>query len=294
MWNKPWGLKEGFLIGGGLIVAGLLLELCVGSIDWSVYKWPYNMIVLFCLVLLIFLMGWFTRKVYVFRFLTTLPAAVPAMVYAVLLTIVMGVTRQSVNGTWIHGMLTFWPFVLVYVYMTIILGMVIVKRFRHLKGWKQDVPFLLNHLGLFVALTCGTLGNPDIQQLKMITTVNEAEWRALDKEHNIVELPIAIQLNQFIMEEYEDGTPKRFASDIQIITKSGKNVHAVVDVNKPVEVDGWKIYQYGYDTEMGKLSKISIFELVKDPWLISVYIGIGMMLLGTIFILLFGVRRNQV
>ena len=30
MWTKPWTFKEGFLIGGGLIFAGLMLELSVG------------------------------------------------------------------------------------------------------------------------------------------------------------------------------------------------------------------------------------------------------------------------
>ena len=31
MWTKPWTFKEGFLIGGGLIFAGLMLE-CAGRI----------------------------------------------------------------------------------------------------------------------------------------------------------------------------------------------------------------------------------------------------------------------
>ena len=26
MWTKPYGMKEGFLIGGGLIIAGLMLD----------------------------------------------------------------------------------------------------------------------------------------------------------------------------------------------------------------------------------------------------------------------------
>jgi len=63
------------------------------------------------------------------------------------------------------------------------------------------------------------------------------------------------------METYDDGMPKRFASEILIKTKSGENIQATIDVNKPVEVDGWKIYQYGYDTEMGAMSEVSILEL---------------------------------
>ena len=53
MWNKPWTMKEGFLIGGGLIVAGLALELSVGPVVWDAFSWPANGIVLAGFLLLI-------------------------------------------------------------------------------------------------------------------------------------------------------------------------------------------------------------------------------------------------
>ena len=127
----------------------------------------------------------------------------------------------------------------------------------------------------------------------MICGVDEPEWRAVTNEQAIIELPLAIELKQFIMEVYDDGSPKRFASDIQVLTQSGKNIKATVDVNKPVEVDGWKIYQYGYDQQAGARSRISIFELVRDPWLPAVYTGIFMMLAGALLMFVFGVRRAE-
>ena len=105
-------------------------------------------------------------------------------------------------------------------------------------------------------------------------------------------MPIAIELKEFIMETYDDGSPRRFASDIQILTKTGKNIQTTVEVNKPVEVDGWKIYQYGYDTQMGAMSQTSILELVSDPWLPLVYTGIYMMLAGAVCMFLFGGKKN--
>ena len=135
-------------------------------------------------------------------------------------------------------------------------------------------------------MTTATLGNADMQRLKMITVVGQTEWRALDPQGGVVELPLAIELKQFIMETYDDGSPKRFASEIQILTKSGQNLLTTVDVNKPVEVEGWKIYQYGYDTQMGAMSDTSILELVSDPWLPYVYAGIYMMLAGAAFMTL--------
>jgi len=288
-------MKEGFLIGGGFVFAGLMLELSVGPVVWDAFAWPLNGIVLAGFLVLLTAMVCLRNKVYAFKWMTTYQAAIPAMVYAVALTIIMGLTRQQVNGTWIYNMLSFWPFVLIYLYITVILGLIIHLRlrkiFRGQGSLKRDIPFMLNHLGLFLALTMATLGSADIQRVKMICSVGEPEWRALTQGQTIKEMPIAIELKKFIMETYDDGKPKRYASEIQILTQSGKrstsgrfdtskNIETTIDVNKPYEVDGWKIYQYGYDTQMGAQSQISILELVSDPWLPWVYAGFYMMLAG--------------
>ena len=300
-------MKEGFLIGGGLIFAGLMLELSVGPVVWDAFAWPANVIVLAGFLAIIALIFIFKKKVYAFQFIGTYQAAIPAMVYAVVLTIIMGLTRQrlrvgeldsgmQVGGTWLNNMLSFWPFVLVYVYIAVILGAIILRRIHNsqftIHNLKRDVPFLLNHLGLFIALTTATLGNADMQRVKMICGIGEPEWRALEQNGSVKEMPIAIELKKFIMETYDDGSPKRFASEIQILTKTGKNIETTVDVNKPYEVDGWKIYQYGYDTQMGAESQISILELVSDPWLPFIYTGIYMMLAGAVCMFVIGGRKR--
>ena len=286
-------MREGFLIEGGLIIVGLALQLSVGPVIWDAFAWPVNGIVLGGFLTLIAIIYLLRKKVYGCQFVGTYHAAIPTLVYAVVLTIIMGLTRQEQNGRWLTGMLSFWPFVLVYVYMAVILGQIIIRRALHFQ-WKRDVPFMLNHLGLFLAMTAATLGNADLQRLKMITAVGEPEWRALDTRGAVKEMPLAIELKKFIMETYDDGSPKRFASEIQILTKSGGNIETVVDVNKPFEVDGWKIYQYGYDTNMGANSQISILELVSDPWLPIVYTGIYLMLGGAVSMFVLGGRRKRV
>ena len=298
MWTKPYRMKEGFLIGGGLIFAGLMLELSVGPVNWDAFRWPVNGIVLASFLATIAIIFLLRKRVYGFQFIGTYKAAIPALVYAVALTIIMGLTRQTVDGVWLNNMLSFWPFVLIYVYIAVILGQIILRRIINCQlsiiNLKRDIPFLLNHLGLFLAMTTATLGNADMQRLKMITVKGEPEWRALTSQQQIVEMPIAIELKEFIMETYDDGSPRRFASDIQILTKTGKNIQTTVEVNKPVEVDGWKIYQYGYDTQMGAMSQTSILELVSDPWLPLVYTGIYMMLAGAVCMFLFGGKKKIV
>ena len=293
MWTKPYGMREGFAIGAGLIFAGLMLELSAGPIIWDAFRWPINGIMMAGFLSIIAIIYLLRKRVYGFQFIGSYKAAIPALVYAVVLTIMMGLTQQKSltpgpspmdeGSLWINYMLNFWPFVLIYVYIAVILGQVVI---RQVSSFRFQIS-LLSHLGLFVAMTTATLGNADMQRLKMITTKGETEWRALSQDMHIVEMPIAIELKEFVMESYDDGKPKRFASDIQILTKTGKNIQTTVEVNKPVEVDGWKIYQYGYDTQMGAMSQTSILELVRDPWLPLVYTGIYLMLAGAVcFILL--------
>ena len=303
--SNHWTIKEGFLIGGVLVLAGLILQLCVGPVKWEVFAWPVNGIMMAVLVGIIIMMFLLRKNVYAFRFIGKYQAAIPVLVYAVVLTIIMGLIRQETDGTWLNSMLTFWPFVLIYVYMAVILGLVILRRIVNFQfsivNLKRDFPFLLNHLGLFLAMTTATLGNADMQRLKMITGKGEPEWRALTPQQQIVEMPITIELKEFVMETYDDGSHRRFASDIIITPRNPlttqrssltSDIVATVEVNKPVEVDGWKIYQYGYDTQMGAMSQISILELVSDPWLPLVYTGIYMMLAGAVCMFLFGGRKK--
>ena len=283
--NAGYSMKYGFLIGGVLIVIGLILQLIIGPLVWAVFAWPVNIVVLFVMLAVIIAAHLLRHKVHVFRLLSTYDTAIPALVYVAILTIVMGLIRQSDSGSWFDNMLTFWPFVLIYAYMTMILGLLVLRK-------TTSFSFLMFHLGLFMVLTTSTLGNADMKRLKMLVAVNEPEWCGLDREGRVTELPMAIELKRFIMEEYANHSPKRFASEVQIITQSGEKHDTIIEVNKPVSVDGWKIYQFGYDTRMGAKSRISIFELVRDSWQPFAYIGMGMMLCGALCILISGRRKR--
>lgn len=297
MWHKPWRMKEGFAIGAGLIITGLILQFSLGPIDWSLFAWPTNIIVLGIFLLLSGIIYIFRSKVYGFRFLATSTCAVPALVMTAALTIIMGLTAQVAESSppadffGFTKMLSFWPFVLLYFWIVFILAQVSLVQVSHFK-WRR-LPSMVSHLGLLISLLTATLGSADMQRLQMYTVLEQTEWRGINERNMMIELPIAITLKQFIMETYDDGSPKRFASDIIIHTKNGDSQQATVDVNKPVEVKGWKIYQYGYDTAMGAESELSILELVRDPWLPYVYTGIYLMLFGALSMLFFGVRRNK-
>ncbi len=85
--------------------------------------------------------------------------------------------------------------------------------------------------------------------------------------------------------------PRKFTSTVEVYTESGEFVEAEIEVNKPLQVDSWKIYQYGYDNAAGSLSSYSSFELVYDAWLPPIYAGVFFMMLGSLHMIVSGRKR---
>jgi len=443
MWNKPYTLKEGTAIVAGLLVTGGLLQVTLGPLEWGLFAWPANFITLILFVFLLIVAYLLRKRSYFCLFMSTMQAAIPAIAAAAILTLIMGVTKQVAEGkrpmdpVGLTKMLSFWPFILVYVWMTSIVGEVTINQIARF-SWRR-FPTLVSHVGLFLILTCGTLGSADMLRVKMYCETGQPEWRGLDAFNNVHQLPVAIQLEKFTIDEYppklmlidktgrplpqdkpenllvdngmksgqlldckidilkridnavpvmlskmigkmpegmmgnirmdslgqarnkdgyiasdasgsacallvrvtrgvnangssdtnlikgqkqvvtgwitsgsylfpyqalrlKDGRmlampnrePRRFASLVNIYTQSGQNIQTEIEVNKPFTIEGWKIYQLSYNEQMGKWSNLSVFELVTDPWLPVVYIGIFMLLIGAVGMFLTASRKKEV
>lgn len=393
MTNKQWKYREGSAIVAFLLILGEVLQLTIGSIKWELMACPVNIIVLVVLTGII-LIGHFLRKHSRFiRFISTRYTAVPLLLATAVATAIYGVTN-------IQATLSFWPFVLLYLCMDIIVGLVTLK---HLKPNLNDICMTASHAGIFIAITAATLGNADMQRLRMMIDHDHTEYRAVNDEGKVSVLPFGIELHTFTIDEYppklvvidnetgdalphgkpqdmimEDslcygdihgyhietihlhrsavatensdsidykpsaaegstaaalvkvsaggksiipagwvscgsylypdkslrlndkhslvmlnGDAKRYASEITVHS-DGKHEQAVVEVNKPYAVGGWKIYQLSYDQTMGRWSKTSVLELVHDPWLPFVYLGIALLVIGAIVMFLTAGRKEDI
>lgn len=100
----------------------------------------------------------------------------------------------------------------------------------------------------------------------------------LDKTHSLVMIP---------------PEPKEFISELTIIKRSGETKSVSLEVNKPYELKGWKIYQMGYDNELGRWSQTTVLEVIHDPWLWFVYLGIFMMLAGAVYMFWMGTNTRD-
>lgn len=291
MSDKRLRIVEGWAAAAGLVLLGLIIQLVAGPVRWGVFAWPVNMIATAAFIAAGVCIFLFRKKSPVLEFLGSQQAAVPAMTVAVVLTIIMGVTRQVPPGMkapdpfGFRSMITSWPFVLVYIYMELILLQAILKE---ITCWRwRAFPALVFHVGFFTVLLAGTMGGPDMSLLDMEVNRHTPQWNAFDEMGNPHEVPLGIQLLDFDIKE----APRiRYEADIQVLTKSGGETRTILAVNEPLSIDGWKIYLADFDTDKGRQTETVVLELVRDPWLPAVYAGIFLMLAGAA-VLLFIKRR---
>lgn len=408
IWRSPWGYLESVIIVAGIVAAGFILQAAVGGFDLRLMRWPVNIIIGGIIVSAIILMT-FLRWSAFSRWFSGTTMAVTLIGALVTLGIVMGLTPQVFLGTepvggtvsrfGLDNLTSSWAFVTVYLLTLLSLGAVIARRLTRFS--LRDYAFILNHLGLWLLLFAAGLGSADRKNFVMHVREGETEWRVYNENDDMLELPIAIELNDFNMEEYppsltvvdratgavqpegkpeffafdgkitsgslagwevnveeyihdavrnsdstyheihmpgaspaakvsvrRSGTgevregwvsagnmsqlfmvlnlddrhalamtkpaPKRFVSDIIVYTENGRSAHALLEVNKPLRIGGWMLYQYGYDNEAGRLSTYSSIEMVYDPWVIPVYVGIVMLMAGSVCMLWMGNRRKEV
>ena len=89
------------------------------------------------------------------------------------------------------------------------------------------------------------------------------------------------------------GPPKAFRSNVMISGTDSERSVAVLEVNKPVDFHGWKLYQMGYDEKAGRWSTMSLVEAVNDPWLPAVYLGFFMIMAGNLLYFWKGVKKME-
>lgn len=85
--------------------------------------------------------------------------------------------------------------------------------------------------------------------------------------------------------------PKEFRSDLTI-HENGNSVKQSVKVNSPIQRGPYTIYQLSYDDKAGAASAYSTLEIVRDPGIQVVYIGMGLMVLGSMLHLFNGVSKS--
>lgn len=260
--GRAGSLATGFIVMAVLAVAGLALQLTIGPLDWDIFRWPANAIVLTAFITTLIIASIWREDCRAIAWLSSLGAAIPSLLVTGAITVIYGITGN-------RSTLSNWSFILTYIFLSTSLGLTCIRR---LNFKLRNIPFMLNHMGLFIVLVCATLGSADRDELKMAVTETHPQWRAVDDNGFGYTPGFALQLNDF--------SEEKFISDITVLRPGEEPTSISVSVNHPSNLDGWKIYQSGYDNYGD--GAVSILSLVRDPWLPVVYTGIFMLMAGAV------------
>ena len=86
---------------------------------------------------------------------------------------------------------------------------------------------------------------------------------------------------------------KGFSSDISVTTPEGLAADDIIEVNRPMKIGHWRIYQKGYDVWKGRWSDSSTLQVIRDPWQWLLDLGIYMLLAGAVLNVLMAAGKKK-
>jgi hypothetical protein len=399
-WEQPWRYRESFLVVLELMFLGLIFEVLTGGRGAPLLKWPVNGVVGAGILLLLFIIYYRYKSRPMVKWLSSVPAAISAISFFALVTLLLGFIRQDdadanryMSLLGLTHMKNSWLMMVSGMYFLTTLGLVALRRATPLR--RKNLGFLLNHVGLWITIAAGYLGSGDLMRLDLTVwegqpSTNQAMDKRTQQVHN---LPFAVRLIDFNIEDYnpkltimdgrtgklsleegkampfvEEGLktalmdwdvevleylpgafragdiyveadsmgnapaayvkavnrasgeeskgwlssgsfrviqqhmpldnhnflimtvpePEKYSSDILIVNEKKEARPLTLEVNKPFKYRGWKLYQLSYDQRMGKWSRVSVIEAVRDPWLPLVYLGVFLLLAGALYLFWIG------
>jgi len=132
-----------------------------------------------------------------------------------------------------------------------------------------------------------SMGNAPAAYVKARNSITgqETEGWLSSGSFRVKSQPLPLDNHNFLV--LTNPEPEKFSSDI-VIEDGEEEFPLTLEVNKPYKHRGWKLYQLSYDERMGKWSKVSVIEAVRDPWLPIVYFGIFLLLAGAMYLFWIG------
>lgn len=211
------------------------------------------------------------------RFMLSSKATIVSIALFSLACILIGLTG---NREFIRSV----PFIIIYAFLMTVLLYVVLRGWK--VGGKVRWRFLLNHVGLLIALSSAFFGAPDSETIRVQTYRNVPVREAYRMDGSRTWLSYELELKDFKVETYDDGTPSSYEAGVMI---DGKPV--TLRVNHPYSIGlAEDVYLSSYDQAEGEYC---ILQIVREPWKYPALIGIIMMLAGALLLFIQGPRKMK-
>jgi hypothetical protein len=207
LWQFPWGYRESFLIAFFLLLTGFLIELLLGG-GVSLPGWPINIAIIIIFIIYFVLIHLLVKHPIV-KWLSSTQAAIAAVTTFTVMVLLLGFIPQGINmmqeprlidSLGLTHVISSWPYLMSALYLLVVLGFTIVRRFRTFTV--KNIAFLLNHFGLWIVVVAASLGSSDMWNLSMQLEAEHPVVTAYDSRGNGYNMSFGMILLDFEIEEY--------------------------------------------------------------------------------------------
>lgn len=246
LFQFPWNFRESFIISFIILIVGFAAEFFFGGHKISLPVYPYNFIILLCLISAIVFLQLFIKHP-VIRWLSSSPAAVAVIVVFTMLILSMGFVKQTdmpghsgiIAKLGLSHVIHSFPYLFLTLFLLIILGFTIVRRL-FVKSIK-NIGFILSHAGLFIVLASASFGASDITTVYMNVKEGQTEWRVYDENGRMYEMPLAINLLNFIKEDFPPNLYLADPNSGMILKDNDNKKLPEVSEGMKCKMDKWNI-----------------------------------------------------
>lgn len=236
-----WCFKRAFLRCALLFAVGAALQVALGDFDNKFLRYPWGLIFAINYLYLLLLVYVQSAKWKWLQQLYDGYAMISSLASMMVLTIIFGFTRQdAATAGWVGAlgfsrMTSSWVFNLFLLYFNTALGVTVMRDLRHWR--KARLAALLSHVVVFVALTAAMFGSADKERVTVDLHLDRMTYMGENQEGEEVELPFALTLKEFQMDEYP---AKLYLLDTQTETSSEEFL-LVENEGATAEVGGWRL-----------------------------------------------------
>ena len=267
------------------LAVAFALQFLTGNIPFSFLAFPLNLILALIWASIMVSVWKMRRKSLFVEFMLSKGATVSSIVLFLGFSLAIGISGQ-------RELVSTWIFAAVLLYFQTVLLFVI------LRGWRAQTAtgarigavrwrFLLNHVGILLAVSSAFWGAPDTEVLRIRAIRDLPVREAFSMDGTVGWLPFEVTLKEFKIETYSNGVPSMYEARVNVAG------HALVlNVNKQYNVSfGKDLYLVGFDNMHGDDS--CILQVVYEPWRYAALAGVVMMLAGAFLLFAGGPRRRN-
>ena len=266
-------MKRSVLIVLTIFITGLLIQAFAGYFPAESFAFPINAAVLFAALAGLWVLWREKPGGAVCRWLASGNASIALIAAFLICCLILGMKMQHADAVSFPGfgnVRRTWWFILISIALMANLFVVILSR------RKKGIRFILNHIGVLVALIGCFFGAPDHTVSRAIVS-GEAVHEAVGENGEIVPLPAAMKLDGFNVELDQRGNVRNYMALIDV---EGKKVE--LRVNHPYRISiSEDVYLTSYDRDNSK-PQYCIVEVVRQPWKYLIWAGIVMMMAGSV------------